>query len=135
MNCRELRNFICKISRSFWEHPVKDHNKISFQSCAFTCTGKFSLCQAYPKIPSYVTGLFYRLFSSQSWHKESHCYANMLNSKECSIRLLTVPHKWNPKLVFRYSLGQQSNLATTFSRALPQRYVADFEHVQTIIYT
>ena len=81
------------------------------------------------------TFICYRLFSSQSWHKEYHCYTNMFNSKEYYIRLLTVPHKQNPKLVFRYSLGQQSNVATTLSRALPQLYVADFEHVQTIIYT
>ena len=56
---------------------------------------------------------------------------NALNSEERSIRLLTVSHKQNPKSVFKYSLGQQSNVATTLSRALPQRYLADFEHVQT----
>ena len=55
---------------------------------------------------------------------------NTLNSEERSIRLLTVSRKRNPKSVF-YSLGQQGNVATTLSRALPQRYVADSEHVRT----
>ena len=50
-NCRELSNFLCKISCSFEEHVAKDYNKVSFHACAFTCTGKFHLCQAYPKIP------------------------------------------------------------------------------------
>ena len=56
---------------------------------------------------------------------------NTLNSEERSIRLLTVSRKRNPKSVFKYSLGQQGNVATTLSRALPQRYVADSEHVRT----
>ena len=50
---------------------------------------------------------------------------------EYSIRLLTVSHQRNPKSVFKYSLVQQNNNATTLSRALPQHYVAAFEHVRT----
>ena len=72
-----------------------------------------------------------KLFSSQSWHKGFYCYENMLNSKECSIRLLIVSYQPNLKSFLKYSLGQQNNIATTLSRALPQRYVAEFEHVRT----
>ena len=55
-------------------------------------------------------------------------YANI---KECSIKLLTVSHQRHLKSVFKYSLGQQNNIATTLSRVLPWRYVANFEHVRT----
>ena len=71
------------------------------------------------------------LFSSQLWHRGSHCYANTLGNKECSIRLLTVCHQRNPKSVFKYSLGQQNNIATTLSRDLPHPFVPAFEHVRT----
>ena len=43
--------------------------------------------------------------------KGSHCYANKPNSKECSIRLLTVSHQQNFKSAFKYSLGWQNNIA------------------------
>ena len=59
------------------------------------------------------------------------CYANTLNSKERSISLLTVSHQRNTIKFLTYFLGQQNNIVTMLSRALPQRYVADFEHVQT----
>ena len=63
--------------------------------------------------------------------KGSHCYVNMLNSKEDPIRLLTVSHQRNPESVFKYSWAQQNNVATIISRVLPQLCVADFGYVRT----
>lgn len=79
----------------------KDRNKICFHSWPFTWTIKCYLCQAYPKKRLHFTVLFCRLFSSQSWHKGSHYYANTFNRKECSNKLLTVSQQRNPKLVYR----------------------------------
>ena len=44
---------------------------------------------------------------------------------------LTVSSQRSPKSEFKYSLRQHNNVATMLSRALPQRYDADFEHVRT----
>ena len=69
-----------------------------------------------------IWNLFCRLFSSQSWYKRSHCYASTLNSKESSIRLLTVSDKRNIKSVFKYSLVQEkercNNAQQSFASAL-----------------
>ena len=92
---------------------------------------KFVSAKPNQKYLNMVTMLFYRLLSSQSWHKGPHFYGNALNSKKRIITLLTVSHQQHPKSVFKYSLGHQNNLATTLSRVLPQRYVAEFDHVRT----
>ena len=76
-------------------------------------------------LPSYSTGC-----SIHRWDKGSHCYGNAMNSKEHSIKLLAVSPQQNLKIQSpKYSLGQQNNIATILSRALPQHYVSDFEHV------
>ena len=61
------------------------------------------------------------------------CSLANLDTKDpiVTMRLLTVFQQPNPKSVFTYSLGHQNNTATKLSRALPWRYVADFEHIRT----
>ena len=127
-NCKILHS---KFSWFFKEQATKNCNKVSFHSCTFTYTSKFYLFQNLSKNTLICYNLFYRSLSSQPRHKGSYCYANMLNSRECFVRLLTVSHQWNPKSAFKYSLGQQNNVSTTLSRALSQHYVDDFEHAQT----
>ena len=61
----------------------------------------------------------------------ANCYANTLNSKERSIKLLTVSHQRIPKSGFKCSLGQKSNVATVLRGYVPQSSVADYEHVRT----
>ena len=54
------------------------------------------------------------------------------NSLVMQIRVIAKrAHQGNPKSVFKYSLGQQNNIATTLSRVLLQRYIATlsmYEH-------
>ena len=91
-NCRELSNFICKISCFFKNIQLKITTKFIFSILFIVfCLFLFCLCQAYPKIHLYVTC--------------SHCYANTFNSKGRSNRLLNVSHQRNPKTVCKYSLG------------------------------
>lgn len=109
----------------------KDRNKICFHSWPFTWTIKCYLCQAYPKKRLHFTVLFCRLFSSQSWHKGSHYYANTFNRKECSNKLLPYPSNGILNQSVKCSPIQQNYVATMHSRALSQCYVAAFEQVCT----
>ena len=47
-NCQILH---AKFHVHFMNIQRKMATKVSFHSCDFTCTGKFYLSQAYPKIP------------------------------------------------------------------------------------
>ena len=100
-----------------------------------TALENFIYAKSIRKIPWYVAILFYRLFPGQSWHKESQCYANTHNCKERSNKLLTVSHQRNPKSIFKYSLGQQSNATATVRRALPQRYIATLSMYEHNVFT
>ena len=62
---------------------------------------------------------------------QSYFIGCSLANRDTRDRSITVFHQRNPKPVFNYSLRQQSNSSITLSRALSQRYVADFEHVRT----
>ena len=83
------------------------------------------------KIRLNVTFIIYRLFSGQMI---PYC-ANTFSSEEHSDRLLTVSDQQNPNSVWKYSPGQKNNVVTTLSRALPQRYFADFEQACSTMFT
>ena len=76
------------------------------------------------KLQSYSVGC-----SLDNHDAKDHIFMQIYLIARSSNGLLTVSHQWNPKPVFKYSLGQQNNIAATLSRSLSQCYVADFEQV------